>query len=125
MVVTSTDYDMDQAEELVIESCSETSCTAWGELVYTHHGRIYRDTVDMRAEVGWWRQEAVWSLVQVGLLTRNIRISGEVLNESDTYGGHIKAWPGFSVFRLAGLELTRMGQQGIKVYQTDLTPVVH
>ena len=31
---------------------------------------------------------------EVGLLTRNIKISGDMKNENDTYGGHIKAFYG-------------------------------
>merc|ERR1719341_2199262 len=51
---------------------------------------------------------------EVGLLTRNIKVSGEVMDESDTFGGHIKAWEGFETFKIRGVELTKMGQQGIK-----------
>ena len=35
-------------------------------------------------------------------------------DDRDTYGGHMKAWEGFDAFRISGVELTRMGQQGIK-----------
>ena len=31
---------------------------------------------------------------EVGLLTRNIKIYGDMKNENDTYGGHIKAFYG-------------------------------
>ena len=36
---------------------------------------------------------------EVGLLTRNILISGETTDEDDRFGGHIKAFRGFRDFR--------------------------
>ena len=99
LVIASTDYDTDQAEEVVVEFCEENTCIVSGDIRYEHFGEFYKG-VDMRAEVG--------------LLSRNIKVSGEVLSESDTYGGHIKAWEGFRTFKIKGVELTHMGQQGIK-----------
>ena len=99
LVIASTDYDLDQAEEVVVDACEGNLCIVTGNILYEHFGEIYKG-VDMRAEVG--------------LLTRNIKVSGEVNGESDTYGGHIKAWEGFETFKIRGVELTRMGQQGIK-----------
>ena len=77
LVIASTDYDMEQAEEVEVEECTGNVCTVWGDIRYEHYGEIYKG-VDMRAEVG--------------LLTRNIKISGETKDANDTYGGHIKAW---------------------------------
>ena len=51
---------------------------------------------------------------EVGLLTRNVKIYGEMKDENDTYGGHMKAYEGFETFRIRGLELTKMGHRGIK-----------
>ena len=51
---------------------------------------------------------------EVGLLSRNIKVSGAMKNEDDTYGGHIKAFEGFETYRIQGIELTKMGQKWVK-----------
>lgn len=107
LVIASTDYDMNQAEEVEVVECkpcsalrTSCSCRVKGPLKYQHYGNIYKG-VDMRAEVG--------------LLTRNIKIYGRIKDDGqDTYGGHIKAFEGFETYRIQGVELTRMGQKGIK-----------
>ena len=106
LVIASTDYDMHQAEEVEVVGCEPCgkqrevcTCTVRGDIKYTHYGEYYKG-MDMRGEVG--------------LLTRNIKIQGEVDHENDTYGGHIKAYEGHKTYRIRGAELTKMGQQGIK-----------
>ena len=105
LVIASTDFDMNQAEEVEVISCDPCSgltfctCKVKGEVRYTHYGEIYKG-IDMRAEVG--------------LLTRNIKIYGDMKDENDTYGGHMKAFEGFETFRIQGAEFTKMGQKGIK-----------
>ena len=108
LVIASTDYDMNQAEEVEVVGCSPCvelmacSCKVKPlatSLRFSHYGEVYRG-VDMRAEVG--------------LLTRNIKIHGDMEDELDTYGGHIKAYEGFETFRIDGAELTQMGQKGHK-----------
>ena len=99
IVIASTDYDMYQAEEFEIVNCELKTCVVKGQLKYSHYGKIYKG-VDMRAEVG--------------LLTRNIKIRGQMKDEDDTYGGHIKAFEGFETYRIQGVELTQMGQKGVK-----------
>ena len=61
-----------------------------------------------------WVMSGVDMRAEVGLLTRNIKIRGEVKDELDTYGGHVKAYEGFEIFRIEGAELTQMGQKGHK-----------
>ena len=81
-----------------------------------HFGEVY-EGVDMRAEVG--------------LLTRNILIRGEMgdecqpedesgdeLNECqdfdfDNFGGHTRAINGFKAYNIVGAEVTNMGQMTI------------
>ena len=106
LVIASTDYDMHQAEEVEIVECFSCLdahlfcvCFVKGDIKYKHYGEIYKG-VDMRAEVG--------------LLSRNIKIQGEIKEENETYGGHLKAYDGFETFRIRGAELTKMGQRGIK-----------
>ncbi|XP_034004542.1 cell surface hyaluronidase [Trematomus bernacchii] len=113
IVVASTDYSMHQTEEFTLLPCSHCSSRQvriQGKPLYNHVGEIL-DGVDMRAEVG--------------LLSRNILIYGEMENSCygnnacqffshDTYGGHIKILGNFSSVHLSHVELKNMGQQGEK-----------
>ncbi|XP_078677557.1 cell surface hyaluronidase CEMIP2-like isoform X3 [Branchiostoma floridae x Branchiostoma belcheri] len=110
IVLASTDYNMEQAEEfqlLPCQECSDHQVKISGEIVYMHFGEI-SDEVDLRGEVG--------------LLTRNIKFQGEVEDscygdnycqffDFDTYGGHLKILKDFENVHLSGIEFTRMGQQ--------------
>ena len=47
LIIASTDYDMNQAEEVEIVNCQIPcegfcECTVQGELKYTHYGKIYK-----------------------------------------------------------------------------------
>ncbi|KAK7094558.1 cell surface hyaluronidase-like [Littorina saxatilis] len=114
VVLTSTDYMWQQAEEATVVTC--TTCNGHSlkldfEAQYEHWGEI-TDGVDMRGEVG--------------LLTRNILIQGEMEDScppangncqdfhSDTFGGHIKIVKGFKNVHIEGVELYHMGQQTSK-----------
>uniref|UniRef100_A0A672Z4L4 G8 domain-containing protein n=1 Tax=Sphaeramia orbicularis TaxID=375764 RepID=A0A672Z4L4_9TELE len=115
VVVASTDYSMYQAEEFTLLPCP--TCTAnqvkvEGKAQFVHMGEEV-DGVDMRAEVG--------------LLTRNILIRGEMEpgcygNEAckffdfDTFGGHLKVERGFRAVHISGVELLHMGQQTMGHY---------
>ncbi|XP_035675907.1 cell surface hyaluronidase-like [Branchiostoma floridae] len=115
IVLASTDYNMEQAEEfqlLPCQECSSHQVKISGQIKYTHFGEI-SDEVDLRGEVG--------------LLTRNIKFQGEVEDscygdnfcqyfDYDTYGGHVKILPGFKNVHLSGIEFTRMGQQVVGSY---------
>ncbi|XP_078237192.1 cell surface hyaluronidase CEMIP2-like [Pogona vitticeps] len=115
IVVASTDYSMHQAEEfrlLLCPECQPHQVKIAGAPLYLHMGEIV-DGVDMRAEVG--------------LLTRNILIQGE-MEEScygsnhcqffsfDTFGGQIKIQRNFNSVHMAGVELKHMGQQILGSY---------
>ncbi|KAK5916134.1 hypothetical protein CesoFtcFv8_001661 [Champsocephalus esox] len=115
VVVASTDYSMHQAEEFSLMPCS--TCTSsqvkvQGKAKFIHMGEEV-DGVDMRAEVG--------------LLTRNILVRGEMEpgcygNEAcnffdfDTFGGHVKVERGFRAVHISGVELQHMGQQTMGHY---------
>ncbi|KAI8511091.1 hypothetical protein Bbelb_101910 [Branchiostoma belcheri] len=115
IVLASTDYNMEQAEEfqlLPCQECSDHQVKISGQIKYNHFGEI-SDEVDLRGEVG--------------LLTRNIKFQGEVEDscygdnycqffDYDTYGGHLKVMPGFKNVHLSGIEFTRMGQQVLGSY---------
>uniref|UniRef100_A0A9J7Z378 hyaluronoglucosaminidase n=1 Tax=Cyprinus carpio carpio TaxID=630221 RepID=A0A9J7Z378_CYPCA len=115
IVVASTDYSMHQAEEFSIlpcPSCTRNQIKVEGKPAYLHIGEEV-DGVDMRAEVG--------------LLTRNILIRGEMEptcygNEAckffsfDTFGGHLKTERGFRSVHVEGVEFKHMGQQSMGHY---------
>uniref|UniRef100_A0ABM5FSC6 hyaluronoglucosaminidase n=1 Tax=Pogona vitticeps TaxID=103695 RepID=A0ABM5FSC6_9SAUR len=110
IVVASTDYSMYQAEEFTLLPCPE--CNKYQVKVretpqFHHMGEII-DGVDMRAEVG--------------VLTRNILIKGEMGDSCytgkecqffsyDTFGGHIQILKNFTSVHLSYVELKQMGQQ--------------
>ncbi|XP_012867299.1 PREDICTED: cell migration-inducing and hyaluronan-binding protein [Dipodomys ordii] len=117
LVVASTDYSMHQAEEfrvLPCRACAANQVRVAGKPLYLHIGEEI-DGVDMRAEVG--------------LLSRNIVVMGEVEDKCypynshvcsffdfDTFGGHIKFALGFKAAHLEGVELKHMGQQLVGQY---------
>lgn len=72
-----------------------------GFVRYTHYG-FKADDVDMRAEVG--------------LLTRNVKIQGEMMGQNDTFGGHTKAIEGFKSYNVEYAELVNMGQDILGKY---------
>ena len=109
LVLASTDFDLNQAEVVTVEKCRGKSCNVRGNLKFSHFGDV-DSGVDMRGEVG--------------LLSRNIIIQGEMeescygdqlCNEYDfdTFGGHIIAREGFKAFKVENAEFTKLGQQGI------------
>ncbi|KAM5184978.1 cell surface hyaluronidase CEMIP2 isoform 1-T1 [Callospermophilus lateralis] len=115
IVVASTDYSMYQAEEFTVLPCPE--CNRFQVKVketpqFLHMGEII-DGVDMRAEVG--------------ILTRNIVIHGEMEDscygdnhcqffDYDTFGGHIMIRKNFTAVHLSYVELKHMGQQQLGRY---------
>ncbi|XP_032906156.1 cell surface hyaluronidase-like isoform X2 [Amblyraja radiata] len=118
IVIASTDYSMHQAEEFDLLPCP--GCNIYqikiGKPRYLHMGEIV-DGIDMRAEVG--------------LLSRNILIKGEMEDSCygqnfchffsyDTFGGQIKILRNFASVHLSGVELTNMGQQILGSYPVHL-----
>ncbi|XP_009468526.1 PREDICTED: transmembrane protein 2-like [Nipponia nippon] len=115
IVIASTDYSMHQAEEFNLLPCPECKSNQVkidGSPLYLHIGEVI-DGIDMRAEVG--------------LLTRNILIQGEMEDSCygqnqcqffsfDTFGGHIKILRNFSSVHMSGVELKNMGQQILGSY---------
>uniref|UniRef100_A0A6Q2YND7 G8 domain-containing protein n=1 Tax=Esox lucius TaxID=8010 RepID=A0A6Q2YND7_ESOLU len=116
VVLASTDYSMHQAEEFTLlhcPTCRPTQVKVQGQCpAFLHMGEEV-DGVDMRAEVG--------------LLSRNILIRGEMDpscygNEAckffsfDTFGGHLKVEHGFKAVHVSSVELQHMGQQSMGHY---------
>ncbi|XP_078386603.1 cell surface hyaluronidase CEMIP2-like isoform X2 [Cetorhinus maximus] len=115
IVIASTDYSMYQAENFNLLPCPECKVNQVkinGKPRYLHMGEVV-DGIDMRAEVG--------------LLSRNILIKGEMEDlcygqnfchffNYDTFGGQIKILQNFASVHLSGVELTNMGQQILGSY---------
>ncbi|XP_069120731.1 cell surface hyaluronidase-like [Argopecten irradians] len=111
LLLTSTDFDLEKAEEATVVSCAD--CTEKQVKVallprHMHYGDIELN-VDMRGEVA--------------LLSRNILIEGAMKNfcplenencdtyKYDTFGGHVKVIKGFKDVHIEGVELYHMGKQ--------------
>ncbi|XP_075860811.1 cell migration-inducing and hyaluronan-binding protein [Microcebus murinus] len=117
LVLASTDFSMYQAEEFQVlpcKACAPNQVKVAGKPLYLHMGEEV-DGVDMRAEVG--------------LLSRNIVVMGEMEDgcypyskhlcsffDFDTFGGHIKFALGFRAAHLEGVELKHLGQQLLGQY---------
>ncbi|OZG73943.1 hypothetical protein BTA51_09180 [Hahella sp. CCB-MM4] len=105
IVIASTDFDMNHAEEFTIikVSSDQRTLTLNEQMSYRHYGELqqYSDngqswTLDERAEVG--------------LLSRNLTIQGDEDSERLAYGGNIMVMNG-AVGHVSNVELTRMGQR--------------
>ena len=99
IVITSTDYDPHQAEELTVTSVNGSTVNFTPALQYKHFGELQTfdgKQLDERAEVA--------------LLTRNIKVQGGEDSEAGGFGAHIMAMKD-SIMRLEGVELYRMGQK--------------
>jgi len=104
IAIASTTLDWTQAEELTIESINGRNITVEETIQNRHYGEIERYSngtrtwdVDMRAEVG--------------LLSRNVTITGDEDAHVDRIGGHVMVADNATVM-ISGVELTRMGQYG-------------
>lgn len=102
IVIASTDFDPHQAEVRTITSVGSKSVTFNGGLQNMHYGKLqYYDGVN----------EVLDERAEVGLLTRNIRIEGDMPTGSAGIGGHCM-FHGGSTVHFSGVELYLMGQRG-------------
>ncbi len=100
IVIVSTDFDFEHAEERRIASRAGNTLTLSAPLGYEH----------------WCSAESFGphslnECAEVGLLTRNIVIRGDAPSATSKFGGHVMAMSGSSL-RLSGVELRNMGQKG-------------
>lgn len=107
IVIAPTLDDPAQGEVATIVSVSPDglALTFQPPLSYRHYGE----------RSNWTNGVSSWTLderAEVGLLTRNIRIQGDVSSTSTAYGGHMMTMAGASI-RASGIELYRMGQQSL------------
>lgn len=99
IVVASTDFDADHADEAEITAVNDASVSISRALSWRHWGtvqQIHGRAVDERAEVG--------------LLTRNIVVQSDSFANTG-FGGHLIVLPG-GTMRVDGVEFYRMGQRG-------------
>ena len=101
IVLASTDYRPEHAEEATIKAISGNQVTLVAPLKYSHwcQQQNYTATISM-TECG-----------EVGLLNRNIVVQGDVGSITNGFGGHIMVMQG-GIAKLGGVELYRMGQKG-------------
>ncbi|KAK3583428.1 hypothetical protein CHS0354_025548 [Potamilus streckersoni] len=116
IVISSTDYDWNQAEEGTIVECS--SCNNMQVRIdlpprYTHWGSIEDGVVDMRAEVALLSRNIIFEgKMEESCYVMESNVPGGCSNfDYDTYGGNIKFEYGFKSGRIEGAELYHMGQQ--------------
>jgi hypothetical protein len=93
IVIASTDFNMNQAEQVVITGINGNTINIDHPLNFMHFG-AFSEGVDLRAEVG--------------LLTRNIRIQGT--QDQGVLGGHFIVQVGFGAVHVEGVEFAYMGQ---------------
>ena len=98
IIITSTDFDLEQTEERHIRFVSGTKVGLDVPLAYSHFGELQTfggRVLDERAEVG--------------LLSRNIVVQGSGGSESEEYGCQIMATAGR--LRLVNVEVSHCGQR--------------
>ncbi len=100
IVVTSTDFHYEHAEERTISAIAGTAVTLDKQLQKQH----------------WCATEMFNGIpleecAEVGLLTRNIRIQGDAYSTTSGFGGHIMIMAGAKA-KISGVELYHMGQKG-------------
>ena len=99
IVLASTDFDADQAEEATIIGIDGDKVRLEEPLRYLHWGtdQVYGDSV-------------VSERAEVGLLSSNVLIQADASADESKKGGHVMSMAGR--LRMSNIELTRMGQAG-------------
>ncbi len=100
IVIASTDYRSEHAEERVIAAVSGNNVTLSGKLNFQHW--CSSDT---------FGPHLLEECAEVGLLSRNILIRGDAFSRQAGFGGHVMIMNGGSG-RISGAEFLNMGQKG-------------
>jgi len=114
IVITSTDLNWNHAEERVIASVSGDGLTVTLTLPlkYAHTG--VTETHTRPTDNKSWSIELK---AEVGLLSRDVKVQGDVFSVIDGFGGHTMAMGSESMdpgaLYVEGVELYRMGQTGV------------
>ncbi len=100
LAIASTDYNPDQAEEVVITAVNGNTVTVSPALKYMHFGQAQT-----------FAGQTLQSKAEVALLNRNIVIRGDNTSSTTGFGGHIMVMDS-SIAKLENVEITNMGQRG-------------
>ena len=100
IVIASTDFNGEQAEQLRITAVNGNRLTLDRPLDYMHY-----------CGTETYRERSVTECAEVGLLKRNITVRGSLASEETMLGGHAMFASG-SRIRIEGAEFRRMGQVG-------------
>lgn len=106
IVIASSDFDMNKAEQVKINSISGNTITLQAPLQFKHFGitQTYKPANDN--SLSWILDERA----EVGLLSHNITISGVGADETNGFGGQIMIMGTGKAF-VSGVELRNMGQR--------------
>lgn len=111
IVIASTDFDMNQAEEKTITNVStnagRTTLTLNSALQFGHYGQLQNYTHGKDATLNWVLDERA----EVGLLSKSILIQGDLSSETSFFGGHVMLM-GSARANISNVEFFRMGQRG-------------
>ena len=104
IVIASTDFNMNQAEERQIIATDGNRITLDKPLAYLHYGEKHSYTNNRGHS--WELDQAA----EVALLDRNIVIQGDSQSSTTKFGGHIMSMRGASM-KISHARLFRMGQE--------------
>ncbi len=105
IVIASTDFDMNQAEERAVASVVGTTVTLDRPLMFLHWGTTQTVTNGTRT----WKLE---ERAEVALLDHPIVFRGDDASVASGYGAHLMMMAG-TTLHLDNVELTRMGQRDV------------
>jgi len=106
IIIASTGFDMNEAEKRTITQVNGNILSLNSSLNYKHFGELQDYIRPDDASLSWTLDERA----EVGLLSHNITIQGDLSSESNGFGGHIMAMNG-AIMNASNIELTRMGQK--------------
>ena len=106
LVITSTAKNYKEAETVTIKAINGRIVTLTANLKYRHFGEIQSYSNDERT----WDVD---TRAEVGLLSRNIKVVGDTGSAAEKYGAHVMVMVGSEAY-LSGIEMTRVGQYGLK-----------
>ena len=111
IIIASSDFDYEQAEERIIKSVNGNRVTL--DIIDDAYDTSLKRPLEFEH---WGEQESFAGRVlderaEVGLLSRNIVIQGDEASEDAGFGGHVMIMRG-STAHISGVEFYRMGQRG-------------
>ena len=112
IVIASSDFNMNEAEQHTISRfINANTVELHDNLRFNHFGKLQNYTHGKDQSINWSLDERA----EVGLLSHNIRIQGDMSNGSlgKGYGGHIMIMNRGKGY-VSGTELYHMGQRGTK-----------